>query len=141
MLRAAKNVEPGCKVKKVLCGCREARALVSAWQSHADPAGSNRERGSSQSSAEGLRCDSLVTIIWTQFSRVHISKPIHRKRCKTLWTAPTGACWGCSCTAVNYFCFMHQAGLHQSRACHAGAFQDRVKTICSLETGSPPGGC
>lgn len=94
-------------------------------------------RGLSQSSAEGLRRESLATIIWTPFSRVHISEPIHRKRCKTLRTTLTGICWGCA--AVNCFDFMYPARLHQSRACNVGAFQDRVKTICSLEAGRVPG--
>lgn len=96
-------------------------------------------RGLSQSSAEGLRRESLTTIIWTLFNRVHISKPIHRKRRKTLWTAPAGICWGHSCAALNCFYFMYWAWLHQSRACDMGMFQDRVKTICSLETSRVPG--
>lgn len=33
---------------------------------------------------------------------------------------------------------MYQAWLHQSRACHTDTFQDRVKTICSLETHRVP---
>lgn len=34
---------------------------------------------------------------------------------------------------------MYQAWLHQSRACHTDTFQDRVKTVCSLETSRLPG--
>jgi len=95
-------------------------------------------RESSQSSAQRLRHESLASVTWMLFSRVHISEPIHRKRCKTLRTAPTSTCQGRSCAALNCFYFMCQAWLHQSGGCDAGTFQDRLKTVCSLETGKVP---
>lgn len=94
------------------------------------------QRGSSQSSAKGLSCCSLVTLIWPLLSRVHISVPIHKKQCKPFghfWPVPVGAI-----PLLPRSTFMYQAWLHQSRACHTDTFQDRVKTICSLETHRVP---
>lgn len=64
--------------------------------------------------------------------------PFIKKRCKTLWTSLTSACWGHSSAALICFYFMYQAWLPQSRACHSDAFQDGVKTISSLEAGRVP---
>lgn len=118
-------------------GSRWQRCSVAVGrQSHTELARISRE-GVIPKLCQGTLLQS-VTLIWSLLSRVHISVPIHKKQCKDLLTSLTDACWGHSSAALICFYFMFQAWLHDSRSCHTGTFQDRVKTISSLETGRVP---